>query len=438
MLVLVATPRAFAQDSTDKKPAPAQNAAAAPAAPAKKKPAKKSRPVKSPAPLPDAAGDDAPAVETTLIEPSLVYRVGKLWPRAASVYHKPEHGDYFDQIYATLKFQKTWNYVHTVVVEPGFRTKRENPSAWDDAHHFDQAYLESALTDDLLLTTGKKAEYDGSGFMVNPSDLLNENKDILDVVYQKEGVVFSRLKYRLPGDFSLGLAFIPVASASTDQGRALLQFSGEIKQFELRLSATAHAREKATTGLSVQRFWGEHFELHFDGRYQARQRDPAAEGNASIAFSQYHSNDPLVHDDASGFYLTGTRLVLTPRRTIVVEGIQQQAGLLPDDFKRFFGSLREKNATGFTPGTPPTRLQGRHYAFASLQDDDSLKATHLSANYLLNTDDKSSFTVLSVRRTLSPLTSVELSPTFFSGAADTEFGEEPFGQAYYLVFRGRF
>jgi hypothetical protein len=430
ILALVLAPAAFAQDSTPEKKEET---------PKKKKKKEKEKEKEKPkAAEPEKPKDAPPPVETTLIEPSLVYRIGKLWPRSQSVYHKVDHGDYFDQVYATLKFQKTLNYVHTLVIEPGLRTKRENPAAWDDSHHFEQAYIESAITDKLLLTAGKKTEFEGSGFIVNPSDLINEDKDILDTIYQKEGVVLTRLKYRLPGDFSLGLGFLPVASSSTNKGRALMQVSGEVKQIEVRLMVTEHEREKTTTGLSLQRFFGEKFEQHFDGRYQARQRDPSGAGNDYLLFSQYHSNDPKKPDDPSGYYLGGSRLVLTPRRTWVLEAIQQQSGLLHEDFQKFFASKRESNAKGFQPSNPPTKLTGRHYVFTSVQDDDSLPSTHLSANYLLNTDDKSSFTVLSARYALSSLTSIELSPSFFKGKTDTEFGEEPFAQAYYIIFRGRF
>ncbi len=431
--------RAFAQDSTEteKTAAPEKTDAQK-----KRKKAKRKAPAAAAAAKsekePEKPKDAAPVTETTVIEPNLVYRIGKLWPRAGSVYHKPEHGDYFDQIYLTLKFQKTWNYAHTIVVEPGFRTKRENPSAWDDLHHLEQAYVESAATDRLTLTAGKKTEYEGSGFIVNPSDLLNEDKDVLDQIYQKEGVVFTRVRVRMPGDFTLGVGFIPLASAPTNKGRGLLQLAGEVKQVEVRLNVTEHETDKSTTGLSLQRFVGERFEVHFDGRYQTRQRNPDTEGNQYLEYSQYTSHDPKVKDDASGYYLGGTRFIITPRRTFVLELIQQQAGLLPDDFAKYFGALRDEHAKGFGAKNPPTRLLGRHYVFTSLQDDETLPSTHLSANYLLNTDDKSAFVVLAARYAMSPLTSVELSPTYFRGSVDTEFGEMPFAQAYYMIFRGRF
>ena len=87
---------------------------------------------------------------------------------------------------------------------------------------------------------------------------------------------------------------------------------------------------------------------------------------------------------------------------------------------------------------PQTKLLGRHYGFFSYQDDDTLKSTHLALNVLVNTDDESLFVSSAVRHYITPITSVELAPTFFKGGVDTEFGEMPFAHAIYLVFRGRF
>lgn len=431
---------AFGQASTDdgaeKAPekAPAKPAVK-PAAKKPKAPKKAPKAEKSAEKEPEKPKDAPPVTETTLIEPSLIYRAGKLAPRAGSVYHRKDHGDFFDQTYFTLLFKRTYDYTHTVVIEPGFRTMRENPQKWDTTHFMEQAYVESSLTQKLSFTAGKRTEYEGSGFIVNPSDLINEDKDILDQVYQKEGVVFTRLRYRLPAELSLGLGFIPRAGSPTTAGRGLLQLSGEVKQVEIRLNMTAHETDKTTTGFSVQRFFGEHFELHVDGRYQARQR--ATDGqNGYLAYSQYKGKDGR-KDDPSGFYLAGARYILTPRRTLVFEAIQQQSGLLPAEFEQLYAAQRASNERT-EPPNPPTKLLGRHYVFSSYQDDQTLSATHLSANALVNTDDKSQFIILSARYAISPITSLEFSPTYFRGVPNTEFGEEPFAQAYYMIFRGRF
>lgn len=396
------------------------------------------------APAPSVSTPESSAVadshtEKTKIEPSFTYRAAALSPVKDSVYHKEEHGDFADQLYLTLRFAKTYDYVHEVLLEPTLRTFRNNPSSWEP-YVIEQAYVESALLRWLNLTAGKKAEFEGSGFMVNPSDLLNEGKDIFDPLYQKEGVVFARLK--LHGDtWSLGLGGIPRRGHPSRAGRAWLTASLTAWDVDLRLQATANPSEKATTGLSVQRFFGDHFELHFDGRYQRRQRDPEILGQDYLKYSAYVGPDVFHSDDdsPSGFYLAGTRFIFTSRRTLILESIQNQSGLLPDEFKRLFADLqavREENPTKVAD--PPSRLRGRHYAFASYQDDDSLKKIHLAASALLNTDDQSSFATMSVRYNISPITSVELAPTFFKGKADTEFGEMPFSEAHYFIVRGRF
>lgn len=394
---------------------------------------KKKRPseVKQPA-------DTALAVETTKIEPQVLYRIGGLKPVKESVYHKEDHGDLADQLYLTLKYAKTYNYVHRVHIEPSFRTMRNNPATWED-FIVEQAFIETELFSPLLVTAGKKTEYEGSGFIVNPSDLLNENKDIFDPVYQNEGVVFTRFKLRTDA-FSLGIGFIPRRGQPSNEGRFWGQFSTELFEVDLRLQYTAHQSEKSTTGLSVQRFFGGSFELHFDGRYQARQRSPASEGNDYVKYSTYAGEDPNTQSDdtASGYYLGGTRFVFTPRRTLVLEYITNQSGLLPEEFKKFYADLRQVKKDNNKVRDPQTKLLGRHYGFFSYQDDDTLKSTHLALNVLVNTDDQSSFVSAAARYYVTPITSIELAPTIFRGELDTEFGEMPFSHAVYLVFRGRF
>lgn len=418
--------------SAQDKPAPA------PEAEAPKKKAKKKK-KKAEAKEPERPKDAPPPTEATVIEPNVLYRLGKLLPRNHSAYHRPEHSDYFDQLYLTLKFQKTYDYVHQVVIEPSIRTQRENP---DDLEYFiEQAYVESAAGKRFSFTAGKKTEFEGAGFIVNPSDLLNEDKDILDQVYQKEGVVFTRARVRV-ADFNLGLGIIPISALPTTAGRAWLTVNGEIKEVELRLQVTHNETEKTATGLSIARFIGEHFELHFDGNYRSRQRSQRSRKELSyLTYSSYtikNEDNQVIDSEGSGYYLAGSRIILTPRRTIVIEAITQQSGLLPDQFKLYFDYYRNERDNGRFGMTPPTRLIGRHYAFFSLQDDDSLPSTHLSANFLMNTDDQSKFIVFSARNALSEVTSVELSPTFFLGEVDSEYGEMPFQQAVYLIFRGRF
>jgi hypothetical protein len=382
--------------------------------------------------------DVAPAVEKTTIEPSVLYRLGALKPIKESVYHKEDHGDFADQLYLTLKYSKTYNYVHRVHLEPSFRTIRNNPASWED-YVIEQAFIETEIFTPLLITAGKKTEYEGSGFIVNPSDLLNENKDIFDPVYQSQGVEFTRFKLRTDA-FTLGVGMIPRRGRPSNEGRFWGQVSSEIFDIDLRLQLTHHQTEKTTTGLSMQRFFGGSFELHFDGRYQSRQRSPESPGNSYVRFSTYageNRTDPT-DDSASGYYLGGSRLIFTPRRTLVMEYITNQSGLLPDEFEVFYEDLRADTEKTGSVKDPQTKLLGRHYGFASYQDDDSIKSTRLALNLLVNTDDQSSFVSGAVRYYISPITSIELAPTVFKGEKNSEFGEMPFAHAIYLVVRGRF
>ena len=123
---------------------------------------------------------------------------------------------------------------------------------------------------------------------------------------------------------------------------------------------------------------------------------------------------------------------------MVAEYIVQQGGLLPEDFEIYYREdLRSKEPES-RPAQPPTTIIGRHYAFLGYQDDGLLKKTHVSINGLQNTDDQSAFLAMIFRYYLSPITSVELAPTFFKGGVDSEFGESPFASVTYLVFKGRF
>lgn len=374
--------------------------------------------------------------EQKIYEPSLTYRISSLKPRKKSVYHKVDHVDQADQLYLTFKFMRNYDYRHEVVLEPSLRTYRNNPANWEDPI-VEQAYIESALSKHFSFTVGKKLEYEGSGFMVNPSDLLNENKDVFDSLYQKEGVIFSRLRFQNDwGSFSIGA--IPKRSQPSTKGKAWLAASSEIFETDLKSQITIQESDKTTIGLSASRFFGDHLEFHTDNRYQRRQR--------SIGELDWMEYSPYIgtnlqdqkDDTASLFYLVGSRYVIPPRRTLIFEYITNESGLLPADFKRRNENLRKQAIDTGRVSEPPTRLLGRHYLFFSFQDDDTLDQTHLALTTLYNLDDRSVYATLGAKYTLSPVTSVEFSPNLFPGAIDSEFGEMPFAHAYYLIFRGRF
>lgn len=434
-LLALSTPVALAQNPSTPSPA----TGTAPAKPVAKKKAKpKAKPKAEPAAEPVQPADVAPSTEVTKIEPELTYRIAALSTRERSVYHKDTDLDQTDQIYAIARFSKMLDYQHEVVLVPRFRTDRENPVKYDQ-DFIEQAYIESAISSRFSLTAGKKAEMEGSGFIVNPSDLLNEAQEVFDPMYQQDGKVFVRFRYRLD-DLSLGIGYIPKRGRAFDEGKGWLQLSKELFDTDVRLQATASATEKTTTGLSIQRFLGAAFEVHYDGRYQTRQRNQEVNFLGPDQYTVYagKNKESYSDDEPSAYNLIGSRFVFTPKRTLIFEYIQNEAGLEAADFHTFHKDLRDRKAKSDTVSDAPKTLLGRHYYFSTIQDEESVKALKLAVFYLYNTDDHSAFSSVSLKYSLSALTSVEAVPTFFSGKVDTEFGEMPFSQATYLVFRGRF
>ena len=137
--------------------------------------------------------------------------------RDRSVYHKAEHGSFVDQVYATSHFEGLKEFESRVAFEPGVRTPRSSPlGPLELVIH--QAFVEVPITSSLRLTVGKKTEYRGSGIFVNPSDLLNEEKDVFEALYQAEGKIFSRIAW-IGERGSLGAGYIPSRSNGFEVGK---------------------------------------------------------------------------------------------------------------------------------------------------------------------------------------------------------------------------
>lgn len=386
-----------------------------------------------------AVGHDAnasPHGTGTTLETSLFYRASALKPRKRSVYHKNEHTDFADQVYATLRLTHTTDHIPDIVIEPAFRTVRNNPAKWDDPL-LHQAYLETRLGQAFVFTTGKKVEYTGSGFLVNPSDLLNEQKDLFDPLYQQEGVFFSRLTWR-KSETKVGLGLIPVRGQSIQKGKAWVTLESDLWDTAVDAQLSMQESDKMTTGFSAQKFFSESLEFHVDGRYQARQRK-----NTDVEWIRYvprAGNDiESQRDDRSSLYaLFGARLVMTPRRSITMEYIENESGLAPRDFARRFSDLSAETQDTGKIREPPTQYIGQRYGFIAFKDDDLIPSMQFSASLAANIQDKSTFFVLTAKRPLSNVISAELTPMLFGGTARTEFGEMPFSNVIYLTLRGRF
>jgi hypothetical protein len=366
--------------------------------------------------------------------PEFVYRAGGLKRRRNSVFFSSKRdSDYIDQLHLALNFTRSWDWSHFVTLVPAIRTPRTRPADDNVELVIEQAWLQFGLGDAFAVTAGKKAENEGSGFIVNPSDLLNEDKDIFDFLYQREGKVFTRLSARISPTTSVSIGLIPKRGREADEGRLWLQAGTEVLESDLRFQYTQHSIDRGTAGLSLSSFVNDSIELHFDGRWQARQRSVEGASTASPeAFSAYKQ------EDSSVFLLAGSRIVLSPKRTLILEAIQNQSGLLPEEMQRYFLELRTRAEQGNEAPEPNTKLIGRRYGFISWQDEDTFQRLKLAFSTLYNGNDRSAFVLAQIRWFLSPITSVEIAPSFYVGQTLSEFGEMPFSRAVYFIFRGRF
>lgn len=372
---------------------------------------------------------DCMAEATADIKPDFTYRFAGLKRNTQSAYHKEEHKDFVDQIYLTLKMTKTLDYDHKVVLEPTIRSKRNNPDALDldDLHMIDQAYLESAISSHFTITAGKKTEYRGSGLFMNPSDLLNEDKDLYDPLYQREGKFMTRLSLDF-ASWNLGLGFLPRRAGLLSQGRPWLYLQGNVFDFDVVLQQTFHYRDKSTTGYSLARFFGEHIELHVDGRFQSRQRSetdlPERAGSDQLSYKK---------NDASSQIVSGSRFVFTPKRSLTVEYIWNQSGLLNHEYTDIYLPTVRVGDQVADPLSHPVK---RRYAFASFFDEETVSSLRLGVSSLYGLGDSSCFVSPNLKYTISSMTSIEYAPMFFFGDSLTEFGQMPFGEVHYVTFRG--
>ena len=404
--------------------------------------------------------------EKTLVVPELSVRSGILEKRNESVYHRDTHTDNATHFYLSLKLVRTSDYVNEVVLEPAFRSLKRNPEKKEFV--LDQGYIASGLGS-LDLTVGKKTEFSGSGFFVNPSDLLNEDKDIYDPLYQRQGKVFGRLRWRA-GDFSIASGYIPEENQAASRGKIWGQMGADVWETDIRLqyiykensSKNGEHDDLSTFGLSAARFFGDHFELHYDGRFQSRQRNIADQeerkifdcdqvdkvmGPNACLFRESPADTaalPYENTDSSLFHVLGSRFVFSGKRSMVLEGIQNQSGLQKDEVEHFLlykkAELDDETASGdeSTTQDPIDRIIGRRYVFWGYQDEDTFRKTAFNFGSLHSLTDGSTYLVGEWRYTLSAITNVSFSPNFYLGDELTEFGEQPFSSQLFFIFRGRF
>ncbi len=359
----------------------------------------------------------------------LIYRQASVQIRPDSVLYREERDrDFADQIYASLALRRTDQYVHQVHLEPAFFTRRDNPGTTE--FRLDQAYVVAKLSDSLGLLAGKKVEYRGSGFVLNPSDLLHERKDIIDQLNQREGVVMTRLDWRPTSNWMLGLGFVREVNRDFADAKAWMLIQGTLLDGELIAQVTHQASEKSTVGASYSRFVTDDVEVHGEVKFQSRQRGIALQ--VERPFSAYE------FEDSSLAFLLGTRVVLPARLSLVAEWYQNQSGLAAVETEAFFQHQVDEQQAGRSVADPLTRPIGRNYTFAAIIADQFSKRWRAMLSALTNLDDRSSFASISIKFLPTNIAELAYSPIFFMGEELTEFGEQPASALHYFSVSGRF
>jgi hypothetical protein len=387
----------------------------------------------------------------TLVKPELTYRQAYLVPRKDAAFYRESYTDYADQIYLSLKLIKTYKLVNEIVIQPAVRTVRNKPKEIETV--IDQAYAR-AVEGAWHFTAGKINESYGSGFFVSPSDLLNEDRDLYDPLYQQEGKALTRIGWKT-GLWNIALGYIPKQHKSAEDGRSWVLIEGDVAETDLMLQYTYSAKSLSTAGVAASRFFGEHFELHVDSRYQQRQRnteeqpervvfdcnavDSIDETARTIPGKELYCLNPTVDDKAASFYsVVGSRLVFTPKRTLILEGIQNQSGLARDEAEMYFNYVAIDRDVRNTETDPPTRILGRQYGFFAYQDEDSIADTMFNLSLLYNLNDQSFFANTELKYTINPMMNVSLVHMLLDGSEGSEYGETPYSQSTYVFVRANF
>lgn len=364
------------------------------------------------------------------ISPELIYRRAYIDLRKDSIYMKNDYRNFADQIHLSLKISKSYEYVNEVVIEPILRSKKFNPKEleWVIA----QAYSSFFVSNNIFFTIGKKLEFEGSGFLISPSDLLNQDKNIYDPLTQKEGKFFTRIGYQ-SDSISSSISFIPNRESELEDFSILSKTYFELFGIDTNFQYMFSRREKSTLGLSLNKFWNDFLETHVDSRYQTRQKDPAVNYSAKEPERQFSDKDI---NDSSFFVTSGIRVVLSPKRSIVLENIYKQSGLTSDQTQEFFDSEERISQTGEISSLDT--IIGRNYVFLAYNDEDSIKKLKFTASALYNVLDHSSFINIDMDYKVFPLVTMGLSPMFNIGKKRTEFGEAYIKQVCYLTLKATF
>ncbi len=360
------------------------------------------------------------------VDPSMYYRHLHLLPKKQSVFHKEEHQDSNQHLVGNLKIKAIESFDQFYLIEAGLRTKR---SRFDDQLlevRLEQAYLQSRIDDTHTFTAGKFEATEGPGAMVNPSDILNEDRRLYDSLYYRYGKIQMKWAAQM-GNSNWSLTLLPRKGQEFQDGDALLRWAGQIGNAELSLKAKYSERDQLTQSAYASGFLTDSVGVYGEARYQARQRDVSEQ--REISFSDFDARS------ASGAGLIGLRYVVSAQRSLVGEYFYNQSGLSEQGFGDFFKFVSEsRDADRETDD----RLLGQQYAIFGYFDEKLFRQSALEMSSIYNVQDQSAFISLKLQRHFSRLTSIELNQLLYQGNQHTEFGEMPFSAITSIGFVGNF
>jgi hypothetical protein len=383
------------------------------------------------------------------LNPVLDYRQAVFETRENSPFTKSEYKNYADQLYLSLFLRKEIDFLSTIHFEPAVRTVRDNPGVIETV--IDQGFIQ-AQKKAFGLVAGKKKEVHGAGFFVRPSDILNEDEDLFDDFYRREGLYLSQVFYQ-SGSHFLGLGYVPWRRRAAEEGRVWLRGATEISGFEMDLQYTFNKEDLSTVGFALSKLYADLLQVHLDMRwkqklYPSGETDSKGQrpGRLFLPERVGYECDQLAtkgledlcmvekNESAGVYYNVGTRWSMTQKRSLVFEWIQQQSGLSQEELEPYYAYQSRVNDSD----PPPNRLLSNRYVFVGYLDEQSIKDSNISLHHLLNIDDNSQFVLGQYDYAWSEGLNIAVAHGQFVGKKNTEFGEKPLSSSWYFRVQGRF
>lgn len=359
--------------------------------------------------------------ETFKFKPEAKYRLLGLNIDRDAAFSKPEHRDNQQQIWLSLLSTGSVDFAHSFVMEPVIRTKRTRFDETEPELVIDQAYISTNLSDTLEFSAGRRIHYEGSGLFVNPSDLLNERRNLFDPTYERTAYLMTSFT-EVYDDHQVTVGFLPQKGGMLRDGSTYFRYGGQLGDVNTIFKYKNEKDTASTFGVSLSRFFGDHLELHTDTRYQTKQRSEVLERERNFS--------DLKKEDASIYSLIGSRYAFTYEHSFIFEYILNQSGLKKEEFELFYDYIR---TAADLEREPDNRILGREYVLVSYYHKEIVPKTSMESAVLLNVQDSSGFASLLLTYHTSSITRLQLRPVTFWGAKNTEFGEMPFPSAVYIT-----